>query len=72
MISALRFLFFVVFFVGMATSCYFSWCFLAVWKRNATEGPIVDREDETRSSPDFEEFELRPNLKDSEVCGVVG
>jgi hypothetical protein len=72
MISSLRFLFFPVFFVGMATSCYFSWCFLAVWNRNATEGPMVDREDETRSSPDFEEFELRPNLKDSEVCGVVG
>ena len=24
------------------------------------------------SRPDFEEFEVRPNLKDSEICGVVG
>jgi hypothetical protein len=36
----------------------------------ATDGKMVGWEDETRSSPDFEEFELIPNTKDSEVCGV--
>jgi len=35
----------------------------------ATDGKMVGREDKTRSSPDFEEFELIPNTKDSEVCG---
>jgi hypothetical protein len=33
---------------------------------------MVDREDEIFSSPNFEELEVRPNLADFEICGVVG
>ena len=33
---------------------------------------MVDREDEIFSSPNFEELEVRPNLADFEIFGVVG
>ena len=41
-------------------------------KITPNERQMVDREDETGSSPGFEELEVRPNLADSEKCGVVG
>jgi|TARA_B100001250_G_scaffold383003_1_gene376626 hypothetical protein len=47
----------------------FLWASLKV---TPNEREMVDLEDETGSSPDFEEFEVRPNLTDSENCGVVG
>ena len=47
---------------------------LVFFQNNAQQNKrqMVDREDETGSSPDFEELEVRPNLADSENCGVVG
>ena len=55
--------------IWRATSCYFYWYFS---KTMPNKRQMVDREDETGSSPDFEELEVRPNLADSENCGVVG
>ena len=46
---------------------------MKVAKITPNERQMVDREDETAgSSPDFKDLEVRPNLADSENCGVVG